>query len=99
MTSLYYTAPPDAAFGEMRNVCLQVWGQYRNDPGDYYESKVSRIKDIENVGDNFMYMLAMFDHINQRKAISLLSEETKRELRERMIDGGNDEEYLMLIGL
>jgi len=63
------------------------------------EEKTSRIKDIGNVQDNFMYMLAMFDQNNQRMVISKLSGETKNEVRARMIDGGNDYYYLFEIGL
>lgn len=96
---LYYTAPPEAAFEEMKKACMEVWGQYKNSPGDYYEEKIARIKDIANVQDNFMYMLAMFDHINQGKVVRLLSEETKMELRDRMIAGGNEMSYLLMIGL
>src|SRR3990167_1302039 len=99
MTKLYYTAPPDEAFEEMKKACLDVWGQYKNSPGGYMEEKTSRIKDIWNVQDNFMYMLAMFDQNNQRMVISKLSGETKNEVRARMIDGGNDYYYLFEIGL
>ncbi len=98
MPTLYYTAPTDEAFEEMKKVSIEVWGQYDNEYG-YVDGKVSRIKDIQNTGDNFMYMLAMFDHINQRKVIAKLSDETKEAVRVRMIDGGNDASYLDLIGL
>lgn len=96
---LYYTAPSDQVFEDMKKACLEVWKQYENEPGDYYESKVSQIKDIGNIKDNFMYMFAMFDSINQRKCVDLLNEQTKQELRERIIDGGNDESYFLMIGL
>lgn len=98
MSKLYYTAPSDEAFEDMRKACIEVWGQYDNEFG-YVDEKTSRIKEIGNVQDNFMYMLAMFDHINQRKVVEKLSEETKQAVRERMLDGGNEPSYLAMIGL
>lgn len=98
MTKLYYTPPTDIAFEEMRKASIEVWGEYDNEYG-YVDEKTKRIKEIGNIGDNFMFMFAMFDHINQKKVVEKLSEETKKELRERMVDGGNDGNYLTLIGI
>jgi hypothetical protein len=96
---LYYTPPSDEAFESMRNACMIVWGQYAGNPGGYMEEKVGRIRDIQNVGDNFMYMLAMFDMNNQRSVVSMLSDEAKIALKERMIDGGNDVYHIKTLGL
>ena len=98
MTKLYYTAPKDESFEDMKKSCIEVWKTMGN-AGGYSDEKIGRIKDIGNIGDNFMYMLAMFDMGNQRNVISRLKEETKTELKERMIDGGNDDYYLISIGL
>lgn len=46
-----------------------------------------------------MYIFAMFDHVNQSRVVEQLSDGTKKELRDRMIDGDNDEGYLALVGL
>lgn len=97
--NLYYVAPPDKAFGDMKRACLIVWDGYKDSPGGYSEEKKNKILPIQNIGDNFMYMLAMFDMGNQNKVINLLSESTKKEVRDRMIAGGNDEYYLSQIGL
>ena len=83
MEQLYYTAPTDTAFEEMKKACIEVWGQYKESPGNYYEEKLSRIQDITNIKDNFVYMFAMFDVGNQRKVVALLSESTKEELKVR----------------
>lgn len=99
MENLYYKAPSDAAFDEMKKAAIEVWGQYADSPGGYMDEKVARIKDIQNVSDNFMYILAMFDQDNQRKVIALLSEPTKDAVRERMVAGGNEPYYLVMIGL
>ena len=99
MENLYYKAPSDEAFEEMKKAAIEVWGQYADSPGGYMEEKVSRIEGIQNVQDNFMYMLAMFDQDNQRKVIALLSEPTKDAVRERMVAGGNPSFVLEMIGL
>ena len=82
----------------MRRVCIEVWRWY-DDTYGYSSGKISRIEDIQNVHDNFMYMFAMFDHVNQTKVVLKLKQETKEELRLRMIDGGNTESYIAQIGL
>ena len=93
MTKLYYTAPSNEAFEDMRKACIAEWETHDNSY-DYVDKKTKRIKVIENVGDNFMYMFAMFDMNNQRKVAEKLSSETKEALRARMIDGGNELSFI-----
>lgn len=95
---LYYTAPTDELFGEMKKACMEQWATHDNRYG-YVDEKTSRIKDINNIQDNFMYMLAMFDHIGQRAVVSKLSQEAKNAVRERMISGGNDDYAIFSMGL
>lgn len=96
MTRLYYTPPSDEAFQEMKDAALAVWENYKNEPL-YYAEKTTRIKDIQNVGDNFMYIFAMFDMNNQRKCADKLSPETKEAVRLRMRDGGNPDYLINII--
>ncbi len=86
--NLYYEAPSDDAFEDMKKACLEVWNSKGND-GGYRDEKIGRIKDIGNVGDNFMYMFAMFDINNQQRVVSLLEASTIEDVRERMKAGGN----------
>lgn len=95
---LYYQAPADEAFEEMKRECIAEWKTHDNTYG-YVDEKVGRIKDIKNVQDNFMYMLAMFDQFGQRKIISNLTLSTQEAVRERMISGGNSPGDLIKIGL
>jgi len=95
---LYYTAPTETAFAEMKQECINQWGTHDNTYG-YVDEKVARIKDIANVQDNFMYMLAMFDHEGQRGVISRLTFTTQQAVRERMISGGNDINHILDLGL
>ena len=74
-----------------RDWAMELWKEVDsdNDKYGYATEKINRIKDIQNVGDNFMYIVAMFDIDNQRLLANRLAEETRTAIRERMIDGGN----------
>jgi hypothetical protein len=93
---LYYTPPTDEIFNEVKEKATELWREVDsdNDKYGYATEKINRIKDIANVGDNFMYMVAMFDQGNQRMLADRLAEETRQAIRERMIDGGHSE-YLI----
>jgi DNA-binding MltR family transcriptional regulator len=97
MTRLYYTPPDETYFEELRKACIQLWKEVDtdNDEFGYATEKIDRIKDIKNVGDNFMYMVAMFDIGNQALLARMLSETTKKEIRNRMTDGGQPIEYIV----
>jgi hypothetical protein len=96
MPILYYTPPTDEIFNEVKNASMELWKEVDtdNDKYGYATKKINRIKDIANVSDNFMYIVAMFDIQNQARLAEKLSEETRKEVRERMIDGGNPPEYI-----
>ena len=90
-TKLYYTAPSDECFEEVKVRAMELWKEVDtdNDAYGYATEKINRIKDIQNINDNFMYIVAMFDAGNQAKLAATLSEETRKQIRDRMIDGGN----------
>jgi hypothetical protein len=75
-------------------IAIELWTEVSNTE-DYANSKIDRIKDIKNVKDNFMYIFAMFDLDNQRKLAVKLSDETRKEIRDRMKDGGHPEQYIV----
>lgn len=86
---LYYTPPSDQAFEEVKREAIKLWREVDSD-GDKYgyaSEKIGRIKDIANIEDNAMYIVAMFDPSNRHTLISRLSEETKHAIEERIIDG------------
>lgn len=89
MSELYYTPPSDEQFNELKEKAIQIWQDYDNTHG-YVDEKVKRIKDIQNIQDNFMYVVAMFDTINQHKLANKLSQETRKSVKDRMIAGGNE---------
>ncbi len=91
---LYYTPPPDDLFKEVKAKCIEIWKTY-DDEFRYATSKVNRIKDLENVSDNFMHMVAMFDLNNQMRLKDRLSSEACTHIRLRMIDGGAERELIV----
>ncbi len=88
---LYYTPPRQELFEAVKSRAMELWKEVDsdNDKFGYATEKINQIKDIQNVGDNFMYIVAMFDIDNQRLLANRLAEETRTAIRERMIDGGN----------
>ena len=92
MSDLYYTAPDKCVFEEVKTKCMEIWDTYDDEYG--YASEKKKNIDVENISDNFMYMIAMFDSQNQRKLSSMLSEEAKKQIRDRMIDGGTPIGYI-----
>ncbi len=98
---LYYTPPTNEQFEEVKSAAKKLWFEVDpdNDKYGYASEKNRQIENIANVRDNFMYILAMYDVNNQRKLISKLSDDAKEAIRVRLIDGGNDINYLRMVGL
>ena len=97
MPKLYYTPPRQELFEAVKSRAMELWKEIDNDNDryGYATSKINQIKDIKNVGDNFMYIIAMFDINNQRTLAERLAQETKDAIRERMIDGGQPKECIV----
>ena len=91
---LYYTAPTDELFEELKKEALNIWTNLPDAHPSYVEEKVSRIQNIKNISDNFMYIVAMFDDSNQRKLASVLSEACREAVRVRLVDGGQPSQYI-----
>lgn len=96
MSKLYYTPPTQEQFDEVKAKCIEIWNTY-DDTYLYATEKINRIKDLKNVGDNFMYMVAMFDNNNQGKLRRLISDETRQAICDRIRSGGMPEQFNMFI--
>lgn len=92
MDNLYYTPPTDEAFNELKEKAIEIWNTY-DDRFGYASEKINAIKDIKNIGDNFMYMVAMFDGDNQAKLARKLSKNTCEAVNERMVAGGQPAQF------
>jgi hypothetical protein len=86
--NLYYEAPSDAIFEEVKATAMQLWETYDDSYG-YATGKKPRIE-IENVEDNLMYIVAMFDDTNQLKLSAKLSPEANEAIHARIIAGGGN---------
>lgn len=93
-SDFYYTAPENEHFLEVKNAAIEIWSGY-DDTYGYASEKINHIKDLKNRGDNFMYIVAMFDINNQRSLADMLSEDTNQEIKTRMIAGGAMEQYIV----
>ena len=93
MSKLYYTAPSDEIFEEVKKASMDLWTErYPEETSPFYaKEKTDRIKDWQNVGDNVMSLVAMFDSYNMELLAEKLGVEAREAIRERMIDGGNQE--------
>lgn len=85
----YYTPLSDDVFDEVKRGCIAVWNKY-DDTYGYATGKIDRIKDLENIQDNGMSMVAMFDRDNRAKLGHKLSVKAKQELNARFQAGGGD---------
>ena len=81
----YYKAPSDEAFEELKEASLEIWDTY-DDP--YQTKKKDKVRRLDNVRDNFMVIVSMFDAENRKKLASKLSGPTKFEVRMRLKAGG-----------
>jgi hypothetical protein len=92
MSKLYYTPPLQSVFNEVKEKAIGIWSAYDNTYG-YVDEKLSKLRGLGNIGDNFMFMVAMFDSENQRKLAHKLSPEAKEAISERIKDGGMPDFY------
>lgn len=81
--SNYYEPPTQEIFEEIKREAIKIWETYDNTDG-YVDEKVGRIKDLPNVSDNAMYIVAMFDWINRDKLLTALSEPAKEFIISRI---------------
>lgn len=92
MNNLYYIAPTDQVFDEVKLKCIEIWNTY-DDTYGYATEKIDRIKDLKNIKDNVMYMIAMFDMSNMTILAIKLTPDTRKAISDRMIAGGNPPQF------
>lgn len=83
---LYYTAPSDAVFDEIKREALTLWREVAAGPYDalYLAEKLARVEPITNAADNWMHMVAMFDLRNQSTLLTRLRPATAALITEAM---------------
>lgn len=93
MSKLYYQPPSQEIFDEVKEKAIEVWDTYYRKP--YSEEKINRIEELDNFGDNFMFIVQMFDMHNQYHLSVRIGERANEEIRARLIDGGADENLIV----
>lgn len=72
--------PLQSIFDDIKKNAIEIWNTYDNTYG-YRTEKLNRIKDLENIRDNALYMVGMFDYQNQAKLFWMLEEDTKSYIK------------------
>lgn len=80
---LYYTAPSDEVFEEIKAAAIKIWQTY-DDTYGYVTEKIGSIERIGNVKDNWMFIVAMFDWNNQAALLDTVRPETAQLIKEAM---------------
>lgn len=90
MSNLYYTAPEDDVFEEVKAKCIELWKIRFPHEYDrsYVEDKTSYILSVQNIKDNMLSLISMFDTENRTLLAEMLSEKARREIRERLLEVG-----------
>ncbi len=91
-TSIYYLPPTNKIFSEVKKAAIKVWSNY-DDTYGYASGKIDSIKDIGNIGDNLMFIVAMFDINNQTELAFSLSPQSRKAISDRMKEGGLPDMY------
>ena len=68
-------------FNELKETCKEVWGKYKDRPGDYYEEKIKMVNRVKKELDAFI-LVNMFDSHNQLELWLKLSEGCKEHYRD-----------------
>ena len=79
---IYYEAPSKEIFEEVRIKAIEIWKTY-DDTFGYVTEKVVPLEIIENIEDNLMYIVNMFDMNNQEKLLKKLSKEARNAILDR----------------
>jgi hypothetical protein len=79
---LFYIAPSDTIFNQMKELALNIWSTY-DDTHGYATEKKEIVNSLENVGSNFMTIYQMFDFINQSRIMDKASDDLKKAINER----------------
>jgi len=80
----YYTAPTDEIFNDIKQGAIKIWKTY-DDTYGYATEKIGNIIDLNNVRDNYAYIVAMFDYSNQFKLVQIVDRKDTKLLITNLI--------------
>lgn len=91
MSKLYYTAPSETVFDEIRVACLMIWSKYQEPTQlGYMREKFERVLKTKNIADNYMFLIAMFDMHNQALFAKQLTSSTLNMLIDALVEVDNN---------
>lgn len=82
---LYYTAPPQGMFDEIKREAIKIWQTY-DDTHGYASEKINSIQPIANFKDNYMYIVAMFDDTNRTRLLNAVNPHTAHRIIDAMME-------------
>jgi hypothetical protein len=68
-------------FNEIKSAAIEIWQGY-DDTYGYASEKIQRVNAINNVGDEWIEIVGMFDHDNRLKLLSMLPDEAWEIVKE-----------------
>jgi len=83
MSSTYYDPPTDEVFKKIKKAAISIWKSY-DDTHGYASGKIDRIKNLDNIQDNAMYIVAMFDFDNQAKLFDIVGQDITAWILEKL---------------
>jgi len=86
MTKLYYIAPKDWIFNEVREEAIKIWLHYPD-----HKEHIEHLKEMKNIKDNMMYILAEFDEDNQDILFRNVSRKTQIAISDRVKSANSEE--------
>lgn len=72
---MIHETPSEELFNEIKQASINIWKDNYNNEHGYVDEKVDIINSTLNYADNVMKFYRMFDHTNQQKLRSAVSDE------------------------
>jgi len=83
MSSTYYDPPTDEVFAKIKKAAISIWKSY-DDTNGYASGKIDKIKNLDNIQDNAMYIVSMFDFDNQAKLFDIVGQDITAWILEKL---------------
>jgi hypothetical protein len=84
----FYEKFSEETFNDIKKCSIEIWETYSDD-GGYKTDKIKAVQKIENIADNGIFIIGMFDFYNQVKLAKKLKESSKSEIYEKLISVNN----------
>jgi F0F1-type ATP synthase gamma subunit len=79
----YYTAPSQEIFEDIKTASINIRNTYDDEYG-YASEKIARVESMDNIQDNALCIIGMFDIHNQLKLLQAVELPTKQYIVKHM---------------